>query len=257
MGYGHFNSSRSCCLPTRRRRSSRVVFGCSTPTFTVKIGEVVDVLIDMSDEAFGVSDVVTAAPTISFVSAHDGSDASMGVVSATAQPPERNSVEIYVNTQDMNLAAGEVFKVTAEISMSDGRAFLRCFNIRLRSCANGAVYQPHQVPESTPAAEPECGVIISGSGRTIPETASAGIFMLVPAPFGATYATIQFHTHGVWTVTGATPSDINSVGNQVAAGTTVTLQNRNEIDSFRFTGTNDGADFVHAFAEFYTSDPNC
>ena len=81
--------------------------------------------------------------------------------------------------------------------------------------------------------------------------------MLVPAPFGATYATIQFHTHGVWTVTGATPSDVNSVGNQVSAGTTITLQNRNEIDSFRFTGSNDGVDFVQAFAEFYTGDPNC
>lgn len=252
--FGHGRSHGCGCGPTRQRRSVRVVYGHSVPCFTIKVGEILDVTIDVSDEArFGTSEVGTAAPVPSFVSALDGS-ASTGNLSTSTVPPTRDSVDVLINAQDTNLMAGEVWRVDTDITLTDGRVVKRSFTVKVQTKAGShcAPVSAAHCPE-TPAA-PQPGVIISGSGQTVPITLSAGLFTLTP-PNGATYATVQFHCPSVWTVTGATPSDVNSIGNQVTAGTLVVLQTRNEIDSFRFTGTNDGADPTQAFVEYYTAAP--
>lgn len=245
MAYSH-----GCC-GTPARRSTRVVYGGSCPCFTVKVGEIIDVHIDVSDEAARGVTVVTAAPVASFVSSLDG-NASTGSLVTSIVPPDRATIDIMVNAQDTNLQAGEVWSVSSQVTLSDGRTFVRTFKIKVQADCNTGACAP---TASADNATPTTGVVISGSGATVPATLSAGVFYLT-FPAGANFATVQFHTAGVYTLSGATPSDTNSIGVQVTAGTIITLQSGNEIASFRFTGTNDGADAVQAYAEYYTGNPN-
>ena len=253
MGY-YYSGCNTGCAPIRRskRRNIRTVYGCAMPCFSMKIGEIKDVTIDVSDEASCDSEVATAAPVPSFISALDGSTASAGSLTVTGQPPENgHQVDIIVNAQDANLTAGEIWQVVVQIQMDDGRVIVRGFKLKLQA-STGACFAPVTCPTTTDTTT--CGTVISGSAQTISPDCSPGIFTLTP-PAGAGFAQFQFLTPGVYTVDGSTPSDTNGVGFQMAAGAVVDLS-ATEIAVFRVTGANDGADGFKGSAVYYTSDPN-
>lgn len=231
-----------------RRQSTRVVYGNSCPTFIVKVGEIVDVTIDISDETCRSVAVLTATPTVYFVSSLDGS-ANLGTLSTSINPPGLHSIEVLVNAQDTNLRAGELWKYQVLVQLQDGRTFLRTFHVKIAgSCVHVGTPVVH-VPVVVG------GQVISGSGQSIPMVLSPGLFTITAPPLAA-YATMQAQTGLVYTFTGQTPSDVNGIGIQVPPGTIIELVNANEIASLRFTGTNNGVNPVQAYFQFYTGDPN-
>lgn len=250
MAY-HYGSCGSCGPIRRRKKHLRTVFGCSNPCFDIKFGETLDFCIDVSDEASWESQVITAAPEAGEGSSIDGT-VPVGVVSLSVQSLEQSQVIVFVNADDANLQAGDNFPISVSVQMDDGRRLSRCFRVRIRGCATSSCLTSKLASACDTA--PTTGVVIAGSGATIPGTCAAGLFTLT-APLGATYARLQALTPLVWTTSGLTPDDNAGVGYQLLAGSFITLESANEIASFRATGTNSGADKVQFFIEYYTGPP--
>ena len=233
----------------RYSNTPNYVHGEGCPQFHMTQGEIVPVFIDVADRTQGNGHrVTTGYLTLTQVSSLSGT--SVGVLSGSVSETQAFGMEFKINVQDVNLEAGDVWHGSAFITLDDGSVVNRQFKVSVKSSTYVA-----PVLASTTATAPtvtQAGTVISGGSQLVPVTANSGTYSLTP-PAGAAWAVIQFYTNGVWTVDGSDPA---GGGFNVAASTPITVQNANELASFKVSGANSGADAVQIYVQYYTGDPN-